>query len=71
MNPQANNISEIIKNMVNDASKLTNIVTQNLSEIQANLTTDEEKKNFAEALVKSNVLKDFERLSNELKDISK
>lgn len=71
MSQQENNISEIIKNMVNDASKLTNIVTQNLSEIQANLTTDEEKKNFAEALVKSNVLKDFERLSNELKDISK
>jgi hypothetical protein len=71
MNPQANNISEIIKNMINDASKLTNIVTQNLSEIQANLTTDEEKKKFAESLVNSNVLRDFERLSNELKDISK
>jgi hypothetical protein len=71
MNPQANNISEIIKNMVNDASKLTNIVTQNLSEIQHNLKTDDEKKKFAEALVNSNVLRDFERLSNELKDISK
>lgn len=71
MSQQENNISEIIKNMVNDASKLTNIVTQNLSEIQANLTTDDEKKKFAEALVKSNVLRDFERLSNELKDISK
>jgi hypothetical protein len=31
----------------------------------------EEKKKFAEALVNSNVLRDFERLSNELKDISK
>ena len=71
MNPQANNISDIVKNMINDASKFTNIVTQNLSEIQANLTTDEEKKKFAESLVNSNVLRDFERLSNELKDISK
>ena len=66
-----NQLENDINKTLEGLKGIANGIEKFLSETKNNLQTPEEKKKFAEAMEKSNIMKDFKKVTDQFKDVLK